>query len=221
MRVEKQSSRSEDSTGDSETKFLEAQRRTVMKAAGAGAGALAAGGTVLGSATAATTSADGNCVQVDLVVGNTVNDLGSNTYTSQGRLVNAQWGDYENDGPEGETVNRGQVIDTCTVEVTSPLSIDFSNNDASVTFDITGCSSSSQAVTLVSYETPCNSASGGQFDPANANQQTIFAYDTQTFSGNSSGNTLSVEVPDKDLIAYYPLDDGGVTAVDVANDNDA
>jgi hypothetical protein len=195
-----------------------------MKAAGASAGAVVTGGTVLGSATAATTSADGNCVQVDLVLGNTVNDLGSNTYASQGRLVNAQWGDYENDGPEGETVNRGSNSDTCTVDITSPLSIDFSNHDASVTFDITGCDSSSQDVTLVSYETPCNSASGGQFDPANADQQTIFAWTTKTFSGNTTGNTLSVEVPDKDLIAYYPLDDAidnGRTTVDVANGNDA
>jgi hypothetical protein len=195
-----------------------------MKAAGVGAGAFATGGTLLGSATAATTSADGNCVQVDLVMGSTVNDLGSTTYSSQDRLVNAQWGDTVNNGPEGETVTRSPKTANCEVDVTSPLSIDFAAEDASVTFDINNCSSGSQDVTLVSYESPCNGNSGGQWDPNNADSQTIFDSVTQTFSGNSSGNTLTVEVPGENLRAYYPLDDAindGSNAVDAANDNDA
>jgi hypothetical protein len=194
-----------------------------MKAAGMGAGAFATGGTLLGSATAATTSADGNCVQVDLVLGSTVNDLGSTTYSSQDRLVAAQWGDYVTEDGSGETTTRYPISDSCEVDVTSDISIDFSNNEASVTFDINNCSSGSQDVTLVSYETPCNSGAG-QFDPTNADKETQFFWNTQTFSSNSTGNTMTVEVPDKDLIAYYPLDDSinsGGTAVDVANDNDA
>jgi hypothetical protein len=203
---------------------LNTGRRTLLKAASASAGALVTGGTVLGSVTAATTSADGDCVQVDFVTGTIVNDVDTDAYADQDRLIEAQWGETINNETEGESTTRTPSSTDCDITVTSGVSIDFGAETASVSYDLTNCSGGGQDLMLVSYETPCNgaAATGGAWDPANADKQTLFDFDMVT--GASSSGTLEVEVPGEDLIAYYPLDDainGGGTAVDAANANDA
>jgi hypothetical protein len=54
-------------------------RRGVMKLTGGGLGAMAVGGSLLGTASAADGN-DINCVQVDFVTGSTALDLDSSTY---------------------------------------------------------------------------------------------------------------------------------------------
>jgi hypothetical protein len=180
-------------------------RRNTMKAAGASAGAMVGGSTLLGSATAET--AGGNCVQVDFVTGaSEISDLGSSTYTDAGRLVNAQWGETVDNDTEGETVGPNPKSDTCDVGVSSQVSIDFPTETASVDYTVSNCGGD-QDLLLVSYESPCNGAagSGGQWDPATADQQTVF--DTATTSTQSDG-TLAVDVPP--LRAGVPQRDNAV-----------
>jgi hypothetical protein len=193
-------------------------RRNVMKAAGASAGALVGGGTLLGSATAAT--ADGNCVQVDFVTGtNPESDLSTTTYSDNGRLIQTKWGETVDNDIENanETVDRTSKNDTCTVDTSSDLSIDFTSATASVDYTLSNCGGD-QDLLLVSYESPCNGAagSGGQWDPTNADQQTVFDTDTTT---TQSDGTLTVDVPPlpegvpqrSNVELYHPLDDDAGT----------
>jgi hypothetical protein len=197
-------------------------RRNVMKAAGASAGAIVGGGTLLGSATAET--ADGNCVQVDFVTGTSeISDLSSSTYSGGGRLIQAKWGETVDNDTENanETVDRTTKNATCDVNTSSDLSIDFGTETASVEYTVSNCSGSDQELLLVSYESPCNGAagSGGEWDPTNAGQQTVF--DTATTS-TQSGGSLTVDVPPlaagvprrSSAEAYYPLDnDAGTNCI--------
>jgi len=171
-------------------------RRNTMKAAGASAGAMVGGSTLLGSATAET--AGGNCVQVDFVTGTSaINDLSSTTYVDNSRLIEAQWAEMVDNDVEGEKTTRTASTNCGSVTVTSSVSIEFSNDTADVTFDVQNCGGNTEDLLLVSYESPCNGAagSGGQWDPANADQQSVFDTASASGLGNSTGNTLTVDVP--------------------------
>jgi hypothetical protein len=199
---------------DEEAELFGWSRRTLLQTAGASAGGLLAGGSLLGSATAET--ADGNCVQVDLVTGTSeISDLSSSTYAGNGRLIEAQWAETVDNDTEGETTTRSASTNCGSVSVTSSVSIDFSAETASVTFDVSNCAGNTEDLLLVSYESPCNgaAASGGRWDPANAGQQTVFDI-ASTSVGNTTDKTLVVDVPPlaagvprrSSVEAYYPLD---------------
>jgi hypothetical protein len=194
-------------------------RRNVMKAAGASAGALVGGGTLLGSATAAT--ADGNCVQVDFVSGSTTLDLDStNTYSGSGShdLVAWQWGEtVDNQAANGESGDRGTVTgdNSCSVSASSGPTLDFSDYTASVSYDVSGCSGGGTDLLLVSYESPCNGdPSNPQWDPNNADQQDVFD-SAFVFDAQDTTGTLIVDIPPlpndvpqrSSVEAYFPLDD--------------
>jgi hypothetical protein len=187
----------EDDTESSagENGLLTQSRRGMLKLTGGGLGAMAVGGTLVGSASAET--ADGNCVQVDFVTGTSeISDLNSSTYTENDRLIEAQWAETVNNTTEGETVTRTPSSTNCDINVTDSVSINFTDETASVTYDLSNCSGGGQDLLLVSYESPCNGAagSGGTWDPANADQQAVF--DTASVSGQTgTGNTLTVDVP--------------------------
>jgi parallel beta-helix repeat protein len=199
---------SSDSTNDG---LLNIDRRSVMKAAGASAGAAVGGGTLLGSATAET--ADGNCVQIDFVTGaSEISDLSSSTYSDTGRLVAYKWGNAVGVSETGESGDRTTFSDTCDIDITggNPLFNGTSMN-STVNYQLSGCGGD-QDLLLVSYESPCNGdPSNPGWDPANADQQTVF--DTATATTQSDGSLtvdippLPAGVPQRDqAVAYYPLD---------------
>jgi len=202
-------------------------RRGMLKLTGGGLGAMVTGGTLLGSASAATTG--GNCVQVDFVTGTSpINDLSSAKYVDGNRLIEAQWGETVNNDTEGETTNRSANTD-CTVTVDSSVSIDFSNNTASVTYTVTNCSNNNQDLMLVSYESPCNNAAstGGKWDASNADQQEVFDTNKQSGVGNVT-NTITVDVPPltagapqrSNAEAYFSLDQNSLPATNELNGDD-
>ena len=200
-----------DVTNDDEAGLFEGSRRTFLKAAGASVGGLLAGGSLVGSASAET--ADGNCVQVDFVTGTTeISDLSSSTYSDNGRLIKAQWGETVDNDTQGETTTRTPSSPTCDITVDSGPTIDFSAETATVNFSLSNCGGD-QDLLLVSYESPCNgaAASGGTWDPTNAGQQVVF--DTASVSTQSAGSLtvdvppLPVGVPQRSSVeAYHPLD---------------
>ena len=135
-------------------------------------------------------------MQADFVTGTSqINDLSSAKYNDGDRLIEAQWAETVNNDTEGEETNRSANTD-CTVTVDSSVSIDFSNNTASVTYTVTNCGGNNQDLMLVSYESPCNNAagSGGKWDPSNADQQEVFDTNKQSGVGNVT-NTITVDVP--------------------------
>jgi hypothetical protein len=184
----------------------------MLKLTGGGLGAMAVGGTLVGSASAET--ADGNCVQIDFVTGTSeISDLSSSTYSGTGRLIAHQWGEMVDNNTAGESGDRTPKSDTCDIDVSSgDPTIDFSAETATVNYQLSNCGGD-QDLLLVSYESPCNGAagSGGQWDPANAGQQAVF--DTATATTQSDGS-LTVDVPPlpagvpqrSNAEAYYPFD---------------
>ena len=210
---------------------LTQSRRGMMKLAGGGLGAMAVGGTLVGSATAET--ADGNCVQVDFVTGTTeLSDLSSSTYSDDGRLIKAQWGETVDNETEGETTTRTPSSTFCDITVDSGPTIDFSAETATVNYSLSNCGGA-QDLLLVSYESPCNgaAASGGTWDPTNAGQQTVF--DTDKVTTQTDGS-LTVDVPPLpagvpqrgNAVGYVPLDGSSlpakncITAADVTVPSD-
>jgi hypothetical protein len=110
------------------------------------------------------------------------------------------------------------VSDTCSIDVSSgDPTINFSTEKATVDYTLGSCGGD-QDLLLVSYESPCNGAAstGGQFDPANADQQTVFDTDTAT---TQSDGSLTVDVPPLpsgvpergNAEAYIPLDTSAAT----------
>jgi hypothetical protein len=202
-------------------------RRGILKLTGGGLGAMATGGTLLGSASAATTG--GNCVQVDFVTGTSeIDDLSSAKYNDGNRLIEAQWAETVNNDTEGETTDPSASTD-CTVRVDSSVSIDFSNNTASVTYTVTNCGGNNQDLMLVSYESPCNGAAstGGEWDSSNADQQSVFDTNKESGVGNVS-NTITVDVPPltagapqrSNAEAYFSLDQSSLPATDELDGED-
>lgn len=197
-----------DSTNDG---LLDINRRSVMKVAGASAGAVVGGGTLIGSATAETS--DGNCVQIDFVTGTSaISDLSSSTYSGTNRLVAYKWGNAVGASDTGESGDRTPFNDTCDIDVTggNPL-FNGTSMYAVVNYQLSNCGGD-QDLLLVSYESPCNgSPSNPGWDPANADQQEVF--DTATATTQSDGQLtvdippLPAGVPQRDqAVAYYPLD---------------
>ena len=214
---EKQSNEAKEESGG-----LMPSRRGVMKLTGGGLGAMAAGGSLLGTASAAGGN-DIDCVQVDFVTGSTALDLDSSTYSgsSNRELVAYQWGEFAGStDTTGEGQDRSTKTDNCTVGTTNAgdPTIDFNNGTASVDYEVTNCGGNTQDVMLVSYESSCNGASGGQFDPTNTRDQIVFDTDTDTVNGNDSG-TLTVNIPPDGRVAHYRFDDPTPLA-DVSGGND-
>jgi hypothetical protein len=195
--------------------LLDVDRRSVMKAAGASAGALLGGSTVTGSVAGQT--GDRNCFQVDLVddSGDGVRDplSDSNKYSDDGRLIAWQWGNWEDDSVDtGESGRRGASYDHgCDVTITSPISFDYNADEATVEVDVNDCGSGSSAdFALVSYKAPC----GNPNDPVwTGSQQAVFASTRETVSESDGPTTLTVDIPgdspgvpqENSLQAYYPL----------------
>lgn len=192
-----------DSNDTDRSDLLDSTRRGALKLAGAGIGAVSAGGTLLGSATAETS--DGDCVQIDFVTGtNEITDLSTGTYSDSSRLLAYQWAETVNNNTTGESGNRTSTTDTCTIDTGGPT-IDFAAGTASVSYTLSSCGGD-QDLLLVSYRSPCNGdASNPGWDPANAGQQTV--YDTATATTQSDGS-LTVDLPPS-LVTPYGLDAGG------------
>jgi hypothetical protein len=178
-----------DSNDTDHSDLLDSTRRGALKLAGAGIGAVSVGGTLLGSATAATT--DGDCVQVDFVTGTSeITDLSTGTYSDSGRLLAYQWAETVNNDTTGESGNRTSKTDSCTINASGPT-IDFAAGTASVDYTLSSCNGD-QDLLLVSYRSSCNGdASNPGWDPANADQQTV--YDTATATTQSDGS-LTVDL---------------------------
>jgi hypothetical protein len=197
-----------------------------MKAAGASAGALFGGSTVIGSAVGQT--GDRNCFQVDLIedsddgVRDPLSD--SNKYSDDGRLIAYQWGSWENDLLGSDANNQVTYDQTCDVTVTSDISVDFSVDEATVEVDVNNCGSGSSAdFALVSYKAPC----GNPNDPTwTGSTQAKFAATKKTVSESDGPTTLTVEIPgdspdvpqESNLQVYYPLNTvDGTNYIDTQN----
>jgi hypothetical protein len=177
-----------------------------MKAAGAGAGALAVGGTLVGSASAAIGD---SYYQVDLI--ETTNDsvvtpLDSTGYSGRGNLIDWKWGDAAGNTAEGamnKTSYDGDLA--CTVDGTSNFTFDTANATASVDVSIGSCAGSI-GLTLVCYAAPDDAGLG--WDPTQASNQVEFSKTEQTEV--SSDTTISTDIPARDidegLIGYWSFE---------------
>jgi hypothetical protein len=197
-------------------------RRSVMKAAGASAGALFGGSTVIGSAVALTGSED--CFQVDLVqndssdIKDPVDD--ANKYNDEGRLISWQWGNWVDDNVDvGEDKdNIGTYSQACDVSVNSDISFDYTSNKADVTVDVSNCSNTVTETTLalLCYRAPCGDPNNPTWE---GNTQPLFAETQQTISESDPARTLTVDIPPlpegvpqrSSAEAYWPLDVIGTT----------
>jgi len=205
-------------------------RRGMLKLTGGGLGAMATGGTLLGSASAAT--AGDNCVQADFVTGTSpINDLSTTQYVDNSRLIEAQWGEAVNHDEEGEETTRSANTDCGSVSTnTGGVAINTNNYTAEVTFSLSNCGGNTEDLLLVSYESPCNGAAsnGGQWDPSNADQQSVFDTESVSGLGDTTDRTLTVDVPPltanapqrSNAEAYFSLDQSSLPATNELNGTD-
>lgn len=179
-------------------------RRSVLKAAGAGLGLSALGGSAVSTAGA---SHDSTTFQVDLVNSTPSNlkdplDETGDYYSDDSTLVRWVWGDdQQNTAEGGMTQYDGGTFDGATVDTESGVNIDFSTNTASVEFSVSG---GTVDLCLVSYSTPSGASLG--WDPSDASGQRIYDLDYDTFGGDGS---LSVAVPIKsNAVANHSIESG-------------
>jgi hypothetical protein len=190
-----------------------------MKLAGAAAGASFVGGSLVDTASAATGDHDG--VQVDLVTGFSPNqDLGSTTYSSEGRLVNWEWG--ERYGNTGEDENKEPKSDTLDVTTDNGIEFDFGTNTATVNYNLSG-SGGDQDLLLVSYDSPISDSSNPGWDPTTASDQEIYDY---AHVSTQSDGSLTVDIPAADVPTsvtnHWRVNEGsGLTLGDAVGSLDA
>jgi hypothetical protein len=211
-----QSNRDDTESSAGESGLLTQSRRGVLKLTGGGLGAMAVGGTLVESASAAVTSNSvEKCLQVDFVTGtSTETDLSTTTYSDNGRLINWRWGEV--DGNTGEDDNKETKNDTCDITTDNGVEFDFGAGTATVNYNLSNCGGD-QDLLLVSYEAPCNgSPPNPAWDPANADQQTVFDSATATTQSNGS---LTVNIPSK--VAYYSLDESSLPPSNAVTGTDA
>jgi hypothetical protein len=198
----------------------ETTRRPFLKLLGAGAGAALLGNTLVERASAADGDHEG--VQVDFVTGFAPNeDLSATTYSSEGRLVNWEWG--ERYGNTGEDMNKEPKSATCDVTTDSGVEFDFSNNAATVNYNLSACGGSDQDLLLVSYDSPISDRNNPGWDPATASDQSIYDY---AYVSTQSDGSLTVDVPATDVPTsvtnHWRVNEGsGLTLGDAVGSLDA
>jgi len=177
---------------DASETALPIERRPLMKLAGAAAGASFVGGSLVETASASTGDHDG--VQVDFVTGFAPNEnLGSTTYSSEGRLINWAWGErYAN---TGEDMDKEPKSDTLDVTTTNGVEFDFSANTATVNYTLSG-SGGDQDLLLVAYDSPISDRNNPGWDPGTASDQSIYDY---AYVSTQSDGSLTVDIPAADV----------------------
>jgi hypothetical protein len=204
---------SESTTAATSGLNLDERRRSVLKAAGAGLGLSALGGSAVGTAGAAH---DSTTFQVDLVnaaPGNLKDPLDEtgNYYSDDSTLVRWVWGDDQGNTAEGGiTKYDGNSFDGATVTTQGGVSIDVSTNTATVDFSVSNVSNGAIDLTLVSYSTPSGASLG--WDPSDASGQEVHDYHHDTFDHDGS---LTVALPTKtNQVANHGIESG-----DLSGDN--
>jgi hypothetical protein len=209
---------SSDTEEESETGALagldvDSGRRSVLKAAGAGLGLSALGGSAVSTAGAAH---DSTTFQVDLVnstpdaLKDPLDETG-NYYSDDSTLVRWVWGDDQGNTTEGGmTKYDGNSFDGATVTTQGGVSIDVSTNTATVDFSVSNVSNGAIDLTLVSYSTPSGASLG--WDPSDASGQEVHDYHHDTFDHDGS---LTVALPTKpNQVTNHGMESG-----DLGNDN--
>lgn len=135
----------------------------------------------------------GVCFQVDFVFGEPIEDLSEDQYG--GRKIAVRW--------DGTSVEKGQTSNSSPVTrdggaVSTQAGIELSSDEteASVSFDAT-LGSDDVTLTLVSYTATCPPRFGGG---GTAYLQDLYDYETVTYDGNQSGQTLTVALPGLDQL---------------------
>jgi hypothetical protein len=186
---------------------VDSRRRSVLKAAGAGLGLSALGGSAVGTAGA---SHDSTTFQVDLVNSTPGNlkdplDETGNYYSDDSTLVRWVWGDdQQNTAEGGMTKYDGGTFDGATVTTQNGVNIDFNTNTASVEFSVSG---GTVDLCLVSYSAPSGASLG--WDASDASGQRIYDLDYGTFGSEGS---LSVAVPIKaNAVTNHSVESGDLS----------